>query len=259
MSAKNNPGQSPEEQARDLSLRSLKVAGNVLRVLAVPLRGRMSIEIHQRVRQSLEEQISKATESGLENVFLRLAQARAALGPYEDAPTAHEAALRRPERALALHRRLFFEHSALEQLAALQQMIAQPGGLEQLREWKNAGQVLACGVPSHAIPETLATEQGNINAHLAGLRAEASALVEGEERLQVAVEWEYRQLAGGRSEPEWSRADGPTAWARVFNCSYNTMLQSLKNQTVRNRKISARRYEVALDAIPASKRDKFRK
>jgi hypothetical protein len=50
---------------------------------------------------------------------------------------------------------------------------------------------------------------------------------------------------------EWSKPDGPTQWAKVFGLSYNTMVKRLREGVIRNKKLSDRSYQIAIDDLPA--------
>jgi hypothetical protein len=49
---------------------------------------------------------------------------------------------------------------------------------------------------------------------------------------------------------EWSAPRSPSEWAKIFDVHYNTIIQWLKSQTIRNRKVSPRRYCVAKFELP---------
>ncbi len=58
-------------------------------------------------------------------------------------------------------------------------------------------------------------------------------------------------VAETETEPiEWSEPKSPTEWSKIFDVHYNTMIAWLKNQTVRNQKVTDRRYRVATFELP---------
>ena len=58
--------------------------------------------------------------------------------------------------------------------------------------------------------------------------------------------------------PEWSRADSPSHWARVFGISVQTMKRRFKDDKIRNKKLSDKLYQISLDDLPASYRLRIR-
>lgn len=59
-----------------------------------------------------------------------------------------------------------------------------------------------------------------------------------------------RRAAAEPDRPEWSEPGGPLHWATVFGVSYKTMKRWLDDQTIRNQKLSPRRYRVSKDELP---------
>jgi hypothetical protein len=57
---------------------------------------------------------------------------------------------------------------------------------------------------------------------------------------------------------EWSMPVSPTRLAVVFDCHPETLKRRLRDQTIRNRKLSPRRYQVSIDSIPIAHREKYR-
>jgi hypothetical protein len=54
----------------------------------------------------------------------------------------------------------------------------------------------------------------------------------------------------GEEADGWSRPKSPTEWAGEFDVHYNTMIKWLRDQTVRNRQVSPRRYQIAVCELP---------
>ncbi len=61
---------------------------------------------------------------------------------------------------------------------------------------------------------------------------------------------------GSLKEPiEWSEPKSPTEWAGIFDVHYNTMIEWLRSQKIRNQQVSPRRYRVATEEIPLPPRE----
>jgi hypothetical protein len=63
---------------------------------------------------------------------------------------------------------------------------------------------------------------------------------------------------GALSDQEWSIPETPSRLAKIFNLHRDTIVRRLKDGTIPNIKLSSRRYQVAVDSIPALHRDKYR-
>ena len=81
-------------------------------------------------------------------------------------------------------------------------------------------------------------------------------------KLFVGCQQEEHLLQSGGSpgtvQVEWSMPNSPTQWAKVFGWSYSTMLRRLEDQKIRNKKLSKRSYQIALDDLPTRHKDAHR-
>jgi hypothetical protein len=82
-----------------------------------------------------------------------------------------------------------------------------------------------------------------------GAGAEPQDSQDCDETLSVP-ELESREEEGTAAVEGWSEAKSPTEWAKVFEVHYNTMIDWLKKQRIKNRRVSPRRYRVATFELP---------
>ncbi len=57
---------------------------------------------------------------------------------------------------------------------------------------------------------------------------------------------------------EWTSADGPTQWARIFGVSASTFMRRIKEKKIRHKQLSTKSYQIAIDDLPAAHQEKFR-
>jgi hypothetical protein len=57
---------------------------------------------------------------------------------------------------------------------------------------------------------------------------------------------------------EWTTADGPAQWAKMFGVSPTTFKRRLKDGSIRHKKLSTKSYQLAIDDLPAKHQAKFR-
>lgn len=62
----------------------------------------------------------------------------------------------------------------------------------------------------------------------------------------------------GRGAIEWTIADGPTQWAKLFGISPSTLKRRFKDGKIRHKELSAKSYQIAVDDLPAKHQDKYR-
>jgi hypothetical protein len=60
------------------------------------------------------------------------------------------------------------------------------------------------------------------------------------------------------SPPELTTADSVSRWAKAFGVSRNTMARMLSEGTVRNKRLSAKSYQIAIEDLPAKEQEKHR-
>jgi hypothetical protein len=75
------------------------------------------------------------------------------------------------------------------------------------------------------------------------------------------ADWAKRELAnlpdpdpGNHSndgDVKWSKADSPARWAKVFGVSWSTLKRRFEKQTIRNKKLTTKSYQVAIADIPS--------
>jgi hypothetical protein len=57
---------------------------------------------------------------------------------------------------------------------------------------------------------------------------------------------------------EWTTADGPSQWARMFDVSLTTFRRRLKDGSIRHKKLSTKSYQIAIADLPAKHQAKYR-
>jgi hypothetical protein len=57
---------------------------------------------------------------------------------------------------------------------------------------------------------------------------------------------------------EWTTATTVSAWAKVFGVHRNEMGRLLRSQSIRNRRLNAKSFMIAVDDLPAMHKAKFR-
>jgi hypothetical protein len=57
---------------------------------------------------------------------------------------------------------------------------------------------------------------------------------------------------------EWTTADGPAQWAKMFGVSPTTFKRRLKDGSIRHKKLSTKSYQLAIDDLPAKHQARFR-
>jgi hypothetical protein len=65
-------------------------------------------------------------------------------------------------------------------------------------------------------------------------------------------------LADATATPEWTRPDSPARWAKVFGFSTDTLKRRFEDGTIRNKKLSTKSYQIAVDDLPVDQQSKFR-
>jgi hypothetical protein len=74
---------------------------------------------------------------------------------------------------------------------------------------------------------------------------------------EVAAAQERRQTPSGCDAPRWSVSNGVQYWARVYGLSRNAMSEKLRDQSIRNKKLGAKNYLIAMDDLPERERVKY--
>jgi hypothetical protein len=60
------------------------------------------------------------------------------------------------------------------------------------------------------------------------------------------------------AEIEWTPADTPARWAKLFGFSVRTLNRRFKDGSIRPKKLSTKSYQIAIDDLPAMHQPKFR-
>jgi hypothetical protein len=60
------------------------------------------------------------------------------------------------------------------------------------------------------------------------------------------------------AEPEWTPPDSPQRWAKLFGFSVDTLKRRIEEGVIRAKKLSTKKYQIAVDDLPAMHQAKFR-
>jgi hypothetical protein len=84
-----------------------------------------------------------------------------------------------------------------------------------------------------------------------------------EKALESLWEWAQRTLKRLPGPPplagiEWTPPDSPRRWAQLFDCSLSTLKRRFEDGSIRHKKLTSKRYQIAVDDLPAIHQSKFR-
>ncbi len=112
-------------------------------------------------------------------------------------------------------------------------------------------------LPGQTVPAVAPRVESNPISHMAIAHLSVERIVARQVHAEELTAEESPADQPGTVTPDdqatkWSEPDSPTEWARKFGVSYNTMMDWLRSQKVKNQQVSARRYRIALEELPGS-------